>query len=43
MAGDPQSIAFCQQVGLDYVSYAPFRVPTAGLAAAQAVLKAADK
>ena len=34
--GDPQSIAFCHQVGLDYVSCSPFRVPVARLAAAQA-------
>ncbi|MEZ4749717.1 MAG: pyruvate, phosphate dikinase [Bdellovibrionota bacterium] len=37
--GDPQSIAFCQQVGLDYVSCSPFRVPVARLAAAQAALR----
>ena len=36
--GDPASIAFCHQVGLDYVSCSPFRVPIARLAAAQAVL-----
>jgi pyruvate,orthophosphate dikinase len=36
--GDPASIAFCQQVGLDYVSCSPYRVPIARLAAAQAVL-----
>ena len=36
--GDPASIAFCEQVGLDYVSCSPFRVPIARLAAAQAVL-----
>ena len=36
--GDPKTIAFCQQVGLDYVSCSPFRVPVARLAAAQAVL-----
>jgi pyruvate,orthophosphate dikinase len=36
--GDPKTIAFCQQVGLDYVSCSPFRVPVAKLAAAQAVL-----
>jgi pyruvate,orthophosphate dikinase len=36
--GDPASIAFCEQVGLDYVSCSPFRVPVARLAAAQAVL-----
>ena len=36
--GDPASIEFCQQVGLDYVSCSPFRVPIARLAAAQAAL-----
>ncbi|MEH3104101.1 MAG: pyruvate, phosphate dikinase [Sphingomonas phyllosphaerae] len=38
--GDPASIAFCEQVGLDYVSASPYRVPIARLAAAQAALKA---
>jgi pyruvate,orthophosphate dikinase len=37
--GDPQSIEFFHRVGLTYVSCSPFRVPTARLAAAQAVLK----
>ncbi|MGQ9555533.1 MAG: pyruvate, phosphate dikinase [Anaerolineae bacterium] len=37
--GDPSSIEFCHQVGLDYVSCSPFRVPIARLAAAQAVVK----
>ncbi len=37
--GDPASIHFCQQVGLDYVSCSPYRVPIARLAAAQAALK----
>ncbi len=37
--GDPASIDFCEEVGLDYVSCSPFRVPIARLAAAQAVLK----
>jgi pyruvate,orthophosphate dikinase len=37
--GDPRSVAFCHQVGLDYVSCAAFRVPIAKLAAAQAALK----
>ncbi len=41
--GDPASIAFCEKVGLDYVSCSPFRVPIARLAAAQAALKAAAK
>ncbi|CDL01442.1 pyruvate phosphate dikinase [Magnetospirillum gryphiswaldense MSR-1 v2] len=36
--GDPSSIAFCQSVGLDYVSCSPYRVPIARLAAAQAAL-----
>ena len=36
--GDPQSIAFFHQVGLDYISCSPFRVPIARLAAAQAAL-----
>jgi pyruvate,orthophosphate dikinase len=36
--GDPASIAFCQSVGLDYVSCSPYRVPIARLAAAQAAL-----
>jgi pyruvate, orthophosphate dikinase len=36
--GDPSSIAFCHEVGLDYVSCSPFRVPIARLAAAQAAL-----
>jgi len=38
--GDPASIAFCEEVGLDYVSASPYRVPVARLAAAQAALKA---
>ncbi len=37
--GDPRSIAFCETVGLDYVSCSPFRVPVARLAAAQAAIK----
>jgi pyruvate,orthophosphate dikinase len=40
--GDPQSIAFCNEIGLDYVSCSPFRVPVARLAAAQASLNDAD-
>ena len=36
--GDPASIAFCHEAGLDYVSCSPFRVPVARLAAAQAAL-----
>ena len=38
--GDPASIAFCEQAGLDYVSCSPYRVPVARLAAAQAALGA---
>ncbi len=40
--GDPSSIEFCHQVGLDYVSASPFRVPVARLAAAQAALAAVE-
>lgn len=36
--GEPSSIAFCHQIGLDYVSCSPYRVPIARLAAAHAVL-----
>jgi len=36
--GDPRSVRFCHQVGLDYVSCSPFRVPIARLAAAQAAI-----
>ena len=36
--GDPASVAFCHEAGLDYVSCSPFRVPVARLAAAQAAL-----
>ena len=36
--GDPESVAFCHSINLDYVSCSPFRVPIARLAAAQAVL-----
>jgi pyruvate,orthophosphate dikinase len=36
--GEPASVAFCHELGLDYVSCSPFRVPLARLAAAQAVL-----
>jgi pyruvate,orthophosphate dikinase len=36
--GDPSSVAFCNDIGLDYVSCSPFRVPIARLAAAQAAL-----
>ena len=37
--GDPSSIEFCHEIGLDYVSCSPFRVPIARLAAAQANIK----
>ncbi len=37
--GDPESIAFCEKIGLSYVSASPYRVPIARLAAAQAALK----
>jgi len=36
--GDPASVSFCHQIGLDYVSCSPYRVPIARLAAAQAAL-----
>ena len=38
--GDPASIAFCHETGLDYVSCSAFRVPVARLAAAQAAIRA---
>jgi pyruvate,orthophosphate dikinase len=41
--GEPRSVEFCHNVGMDYVSCSPFRVPIARLAAAQAVLKAKKK
>jgi len=41
--GDPESIYFCQELGLDYVSCSPFRVPIARLAAAQAALRSKVK
>ena len=37
--GDPASVAFCEEIGLDYVSCSPFRVPVARLAAAQAAIQ----
>ena len=37
--GDPSSVEFCHEIGLDYVSCSPFRVPVARLAAAQAQIK----
>ncbi len=41
--GDPASIAFCEEVGLDYVSCSPFRVPIARLAAAQSTIGEREK
>jgi pyruvate,orthophosphate dikinase len=41
--GDPQSIAFCNEIGLNYVSCSPYRVPVARLAAAHAALEASDR
>ena len=41
--GDPQTIEFCHNIGLTYVSCSPFRVPIARLAAAQAAIKAKQK
>ena len=40
--GDPSSIEFCHEVGLDYVSCSPFRVPVARLAAAHAALASTE-
>jgi pyruvate,orthophosphate dikinase len=37
--GEPRSVAFCHELGLDYVSCSPYRVPLARLAAAQAALR----
>ena len=41
--GDPTSVEFCHQIGLDYVSCSPFRVPIARLAAAQAAIRSGDE
>ncbi len=41
--GDPTSVEFCHNIGLDYVSCSPFRVPIARLAAAQAAIKTQGK
>jgi len=41
--GEPSSVEFCHEIGLDYVSCSPYRVPLARLAAAQAVLKEANR
>ncbi len=40
--GDPASVVFCHNAGLDYVSCSPYRVPIARLAAAQAAIKSAE-
>lgn len=40
--GEPSSVTFCYEIGLDYVSCSPFRVPIARLAAAQAALSSSD-
>lgn len=37
--GEPSSVKFCYQIGMDYVSCSPYRVPIARLAAAQAILE----
>jgi pyruvate,orthophosphate dikinase len=37
--GDPKSVYFCHEVGMNYVSCSPYRVPIARLAAAQAAIK----
>jgi pyruvate,orthophosphate dikinase len=37
--GEPRSVMFCHEIGLDYVSCSPYRVPIAKLAAAHAALK----
>lgn len=41
--GDPKSVEFCHNIGLDYVSCSPYRVPIAKLAAAQAAIKQTKK
>ena len=41
--GDPMSVEFCHNIGLDYVSCSPFRVPIARLAAAQAAIRSGDE
>jgi pyruvate,orthophosphate dikinase len=40
--GDPASVVFCHEIGLDYVSCSPFRVETARLAAGQAAVGSAE-
>lgn len=41
--GDPESVEFCNSLGLNYVSCSPYRVPVARMAAAQAAVRAAEK
>ena len=41
--GDPASVSFCHEIGLDYVSCSPYRVPVARLAAAQAALSGKER
>ena len=41
--GDPTSVEFCHEIGLDYVSCSPFRVPIARLAASQAAIRSGDE
>jgi pyruvate,orthophosphate dikinase len=41
--GDAESVKFCHEIGMDYVSASPFRVPISRLAAAQAVVEAKQK
>jgi pyruvate,orthophosphate dikinase len=41
--GEPSSVEFCYQIGMDYVSCSPYRVPIARLAAAQAAISGGDK
>jgi len=41
--GDPASVAFCHQIGLDYVSCSPYRVPIARLAAAQSATRGVER
>ena len=41
--GEPSSIEFCHNIGLNYVSCSPYRVPIARLAAAQAAIKSGNR
>ena len=41
--GEPSSVEFCHNIGLNYVSCSPYRVPIARLAAAQAAIKSRQK